>query len=240
MTVRIAFLMIVFCTNALHIQAQQQHSGWLASFNTFSLNNKWSIHFDAQVRSTDELEHVQTLLLRPGVNYHINKKISVTAGYGFIDNRRNINGVTGYVTEHRTWQQLLFAHKWSVIQTSHRFRLEQRFLPVADINDNELHVTHHETANRLRYFIRNVVPLQNAGLFTKGFFFALQDELFLNTGNKKIVNGKTFDQNRLYAAIGYRLESKIDLEAGYMHQYSKTANNSLTNNILQLALYTRL
>ena len=66
------------------MQAQQQHSGWLASFNTFSLNNKWSIHFDAQVRSTDELEHVQTLLLRPGVNYHINKKISVTAGYGLL------------------------------------------------------------------------------------------------------------------------------------------------------------
>jgi len=53
------------------------------------------------------------------------------------------------------------------------------------------------------------------------------------------VNGKTFDQNRFYVALGYRI-SKIDMELGYMNQYTKTASGSITNNIGQFAVYKRL
>ncbi|MBD0351761.1 MAG: DUF2490 domain-containing protein, partial [Flavisolibacter sp.] len=95
----------------------------------------------------------------------------------------------------------------------------------------------------LRYFIRNIVPLTKLtkdASFSKGFFFALQDEVFGNVGNTKAVNGKFFDQNRLYGAFGYRLPYKIDVEAGYMHQYISTVSNHVNNHIVQLAVYKRL
>ena len=229
----------LICFAVFSAKAQTQRSGWIASFNTFRLDNKWSIYFDAQLRSTDKIKNVQTFLLRPGINYHFNKSVSATLGYAFVHNRRTSGSVTDYVTEHRVWEQLLASHKFKTVSTSHRLRLEQRFLPVTTVNNNELEVIDRVTAHRLRYFIRNLLPFQKGSAFSKGFFAALQDEVFLNIANKDVVNGKTFDQNRFYVALGYRI-SKIDLELGYMNQYTKTASGSITNNIGQFAVYKRL
>jgi hypothetical protein len=98
----------------------------------------------------------------------------------------------------------------------------------------------YDNAYRFRYFIRNIIPLATRGAFSTGPFFALQNELFLNTGDKSAVNGKAFDQNRLYGAVGYRLKGKLDLEAGYMNQYINTRTSFVNNHIVQLAVYKRL
>jgi hypothetical protein len=234
------FIFIILIKTSSISYAQVQNSGWLASFNTFKLSNKTSLHFDAQLRSTDEIKNIQTVLLRPGINYHFNPSMSVTVGYGFIENRRTMEEVTGYVAEHRIWEQFIVSHKINTISTAHRFRLEQRFLPITSIDNNKLEVIDRNTSHRFRYFIRNIVPLQNKKAFSQGLFFALQDEVFLNISKQEYVNGKTFDQNRLYLALGYRLPGKIDIEAGYMNQYTSTRTSFINNHIAQLALYKRL
>jgi hypothetical protein len=234
------FILIILIKTSSTVYAQVQHTGWLASFNTFKLSSKTSLHFDAQLRSTDGINNIQTILLRPGLNYHLNPSMTATAGYGFIDNRRTLEEVTGYASEHRIWEQFIVSHKINTISIAHRFRLEQRFLPVTTIEDNKLQVIDRNTSHRFRYFIRNIVPLQNKNAFSQGFFFALQDEVFLNIAKQDAVNGKTFDQNRLYLAFGYRLPGKLDLEAGYMNQYTTTRMGFINNHIAQIALYKRL
>ena len=233
----ICFFFIVVVNSS---KAQVQFSGWLASFNTFKLNNKLSIHFDGQLRSTDEWQQVQTILLRPGLNVHLNKNWVATGGYAFIGNRRTLSGISDLLPEHRIWQQALVSHKVKRVSISHRFRFEQRFIAKAILSNDELTTDGFNQAFRFRYFIRNVIPLTSRETFTKGPFFALQNEVFLNTGDKTAVNGKTFDQNRFYAAIGYRLPAKIDLESGYMNQYSNTSTSFTNNHIIQIAIYRRL
>jgi hypothetical protein len=217
-----------------------QVSGWLASFNAFKLNDRFSVHFDAQLRSTDQLEHVQTLLLRPGVNYHFKKNWIATAGYAHVHNKRNIGAISNYLAEQRAWQQLVYNHKWRKISIAHRLRFEQRFIPKAKIDGAHLIKNGTDKAYRLRYFIRNIIPLTDEQSFSKGLFFALQNEVFINTGDKSAVNGHSFDQNRFYPAIGYRLPQKLDIEIGYMNQYSKTVSSSTVNHIGQIAVYKRL
>ena len=68
----------------------------------------------------------------------------------------------------------------------------------------------------------------------------MQNEIFLNVQNKDKINNSLFDQNRVYAALGYRFSPKIDVGAGYMNQSTNGATNDVSNNIVQLALYTRL
>jgi hypothetical protein len=235
--ISIFFLVFLFTASA---NAQQQFSGWLASFNTYKLDKKLSLHFDAQLRSTDELQHVQTVLLRPGLNVHFSKKVIGSFGYGFIQNRRMISNVTGEAVENRVWQQLLVNQKIKNISSAHRFRLEQRFLPVSKIVNNTLQQDGNKYANRFRYFTRNVIPLNHQKTFSKGLFAGIQDELFFNVGNASAVNGKTFDQNRLFLSIGYRISPKMDIETGYMNQYISGRNNNFINNhILQIGAYTR-
>ena len=239
---RFLYLLALCIMFQLPAFAQVQQSGWLASFNTFKINTKWSLHADAQLRSTDGLKKVQTFLIRPGLNYHFNKSWVASAGYAFISNRRTIGNLSEMFTEHRIWQQIVFNHKITRVATAHRLRFEQRYLPHVALDFDDLKKEGINTAYRLRYFIRNVLPLKKTPAFTEGVFVALQNEVLLNTGNKAAVNGRTFDQNRLYLAFGYRLpNSKIDLEAGYINQYVEGRNRSFTNNhIAQLAIYKRL
>ena len=185
------------------------------------------------------MKNVQTLLLRPGLNYHASKNTILTAGYAFVDNRRTSGTVSSLVPEHRIWEQFLFNHKWSRLFLTHRFRLEQRFIPVTHVVNEELEVVDRMTSHRLRYFIRNLLPLKKDAVFQSGFFAALQNEVFLNIAKQDAANGKTFDQNRLYGALGYRIR-KIDLEAGYLYQYIQTAASSVHNHVIQVAVYKRL
>jgi hypothetical protein len=72
-----------------------------------------------------------------------------------------------------------------------------------------------------------------------GFYAAVQNEIFLNVQNKQNINNSLFDQNRIYGAIGYRFNPKVDLETGYMNQYVNGMTTNVSNNIIQMALYTR-
>lgn len=234
-------LAVVSCFGA-GLHAQSTFSGWVANFNTIRLGKKTSLLNDIQIRSTDEIQHLQTLLIRSGLQYSVTKKLGLTLGLASIDNRRSAGGVNGYLAEYRIWQQLIYNHKTGPVLVQHRLRNEQRFIPNAKVENGDLKRDGHENAYRLRYFIRNIIPLTDrTGPYTKGAFAALQNEVFINTGNKSAVNGKTFDQNRLYFAGGYRLNAKFDLEAGYMYQYiAGRAGASTHNHIAQIATYLRL
>ena len=237
------FILVILATGlATFSKAQQSNvSGWLASFNTIRLKGPLSLHFDGQLRSTDQVKQVQTILLRPGLNYHINKQFVASLGYAYIGNRRTVDMVDGLAPEHRIWQQLLIAYPIGVVSLSHRFRLEQRFISRSFVQNNSLETDGYDYANRVRYFARGIIPFNGEKGFQKGMFAALQNEIFVNFGDKRTVNGKFFDQNRAYAAVGYRLKPAVDLEAGYMNQYVSGRQSAFTNNhIIQIAIYTRL
>lgn len=235
-------IIIVFVALAGTAYSQPQFTGWLASFNTFKTGKKTSIHFDAQLRSTDELKQTQTILLRPGINFHINKQWTVTAGYAVIFNRTVSGTASDLVPEHRTWEQALFNHKLEQVAVSHRLRLEQRFIPRITVSPaNDIDVQDYVTSHRIRYFIRNIIPLEKRMASSQGFFAALQNEVFVNIAGAANANGETFDQNRFYIAAGYRFSRKADIELGYMNQYVNRRGKAFTNNhVVQVAGYLRL
>ena len=237
---RQVLFLLAFLAFSTGANAQAQFSGWLASFNTIGLNKRFSVHFDAQLRSTDQWQQVGTILLRPGLNFHANKWLTLTAGYALAEGRRTAGAVSSLLPEHRVWQQVMLSHKIQRISLTHRFRFEERFLPQAKMVNDHLETDGHEPAYRFRYFVRSLFPLAGGSGFTKGLYAALQNEVFLNTGDKAAVNGKAFDQNRLYGGIGYRFGGKIDIEAGYLNQYTSTRTSFINNHVAQLAVYKRL
>jgi len=236
-----------FQTGLLKAQTTTTFSGWLAEFGRVELGNKYSLHIEAQLRSTNEWENIQTLVLRGGLNYNLRPNQVITIGYGYFSNRRVIDGVTGYVPEDRIWEQYSFTESFSFhshfVTIQNRFRLEQRFIGQASVQDNQLVTDSFAFAQRIRYFARMIVPLgKSAGnTFLKGTYISLQDEVFVNFGDISVVNGKYFDQNRAYFSIGYRFSAKNDTEIGYMNQYVLGQGSTrVSNNILQLATYIRL
>ncbi|MGV3765603.1 MAG: DUF2490 domain-containing protein [Chitinophagaceae bacterium] len=238
---KLLYATLFFTAISFQVSAQSQSAGWLATFNTIKTGKKTSIHYDMQFRSSGQWKQMQTMLFRPGLNYHFRKNMTATVGYALIENRRSISGVSGYASEHRIWEQFIVAHPVAHAAVQHRFRLEQRFIGQPVASSGGLKTDEYATANRLRYFFRSIIPLRHTKSFEKGLFAAIQNEFFGNLGEKSSVNGRFFDQNRLYLATGYRISKKIDIEAGYLNQYVNGRNSSFTNtHVAQLALYTRL
>lgn len=241
------FLSLLLLLNLYTITAQtrKDFTGWGAVFATYKLNDKLSIHFDGQVRSSDEWEKFQNVLLRPGLNYHINSKSIATLGYAYIASNRTVSGISGWIPEHRIWQQYIYNQRFALDARSttlqHRLRFEERFVGTAMVDGDELKTDSHEFAMRIRYFARMIMPLQKTDNFTHGAFVSFQDELFLNIkNNDRVTNGKVFDQNRAYVALGWRFSPAFDLEAGYMNQYVVGRSLDVSNSIIQLAGYVRL
>lgn len=238
-------LLLLLNLYTITAQTRKDFTGWGAVFASYKLNDKFSIHFDAQLRSTDEWEKFQTVLIRPGLNYHINNKSIVTVGYAYIDNQRTVSGIRGWIPEHRIWQQYIYRQGFSLdgrnTSLQHRFRLEERFVGTAMVEGDELARKDFEFALRLRYFARMIMPLQKTDNFTEGAFVAFQDEVLFNIkNNDKVTNGKVFDQNRAYVALGWRFSPAFDLEAGYMNQYVLGRSLDVSNSIIQVAGYVRL
>ncbi|MES2455678.1 MAG: DUF2490 domain-containing protein [Bacteroidota bacterium] len=227
----LGFLCLIGTTAAA--QSINQNTGWLFLMNSTKITSRIGLHFDAQFRSSDEWKGLRNVLIRPGLTYFINSNNDLTAGYLFTQTYSDLIGVgSNTLTEHRAWEQYIFRHKLSIAQVSHRFRLEQRFLENQDSEDF--------FGQRFRYFLRGLIPLKTpSGKFEKGMFAAVQNEIFLNVQGKERLNGHVFDQNRAYAAFGYRFSSQLDVEAGYMNQTVNGAKNNTHNSIFQLAVYTR-
>ncbi len=216
--------------------AQENHfSGWGALFHTQRFSKHWGASFDGQFRSANKYDFLRNTLLRPSVNYYFDNNKMAALGYAYVaTNGRNAVGEHTFRPESRIWQQLIINQKLgkaTVLQ--HRFRLEQRFVGNTTLLNDQFF------SQRLRYFARAVIPFKHDTVFTRGLFVGLQNEVFFNVQNKDKVNGRLFDQNRAYAAIGYRLSKKVDAEIGYLNQYTKHRGSYTINNVLQLAFYTR-
>jgi len=222
-------LLTIALSPSIKAQTVHQNTGWLFLTNSTKFNEKWGAHFDLQLRSSDEFKNVRNLLIRPGITYHFNDDNNLTLGYLFT---QTYSPGAASITEHRSWEQFIRTHKIKTINVSHRLRLEQRFI--------EKIATDDVFAQRLRYFVRFLIPLKkDIQKFEQGLFAAIQNEIFLNVQNKGVVNNSFFDQNRAYGALGYRIQKQIDIEVGYMNQAVKGPSGHTNNNVIQVALYTK-
>ncbi len=214
---------------------ENQFSGWGALFHTQRFSRHWGASFDGQFRSANHFDYLRNILLRPSINYYFDKNKMAALGYAYVTtNGRTASGAETFRPESRIWEQLIINTKIGKISSlQHRFRLEQRFL------GNTTNLNNHYFSQRLRYFARAVLPFKHDSTFTQGSFLALQNEIFVNIQNKDKVNTHLFDQNRTYVALGYRLRKEVDVEVGYLNQYTNLATSHTINHVVQLAFYTR-
>ena len=109
---RIFYLIcIVFISNNVKGQNLEENElgNWLMYFGTHKISEKYSLHYETQLRNYEILSNFNQLLPRVGLNYHIDKNTSITAGYAFIPTQNEFDKGWGkeMVTENRIWEQIL-------------------------------------------------------------------------------------------------------------------------------------
>ncbi|MAU16334.1 MAG: hypothetical protein CMH46_12445 [Muricauda sp.] len=197
----------------LAVSAQQpgedEMGTWFMYFGTNKVSERFSIHTEAQFRFYETTSNFNQLLLRTGLNYHIDPNAIATAGYGYIDTDNTFYEFEGESNskEHRIFEQFVLKNKVWEFLFEHRYRLEQRFLDFGKVT---------ETQHRARYRIQMTLPL------TDTFFLNFYDELFIN------LQDDLFGQNRLYGAVGVNVTENSSIQVGYLrNQFSNAVYDRL-------------
>ena len=200
-----------------HTQLGAQQTGedelgaWYMYFGMNRLAERWSLHTEAQWRFYEVDRNFNQLLLRTGINYHIDKTTIATLGYAYIDTDPTFEDIPpadspfagNQISENRIFQQFILTNKVWEFNFEHRYRLEQRFINYQGENT---------TRHRARYRLQLTLPL------TDTFFINLYDEIFIN------LQDELFGQNRLYAAFGVRITENSSIQIGYLKNHFRTAN----------------
>jgi len=236
------FLFVIFVVfvsskklNAQNTRLNNYNSiGWYNYFGTLKVSSKLAIHTEYQFRRNEIISQWQQSLLRFGVNYQIDPKVQVRIGYAWIETfpygEIPINGMGKDFTEHRLFQMATITDRLSIVDFSHRFMLEQRW--VGRYSDGSL--TEEDDfpfLNRFRYMLRIQVPLKGKEIKDKTPYLAVYDEIFIGFG--KNVTENIFDQNRVGILLGYRFSPIVRIEAGYFNQMLQLAREMDNRNVFQ-------
>ncbi|MCX2679133.1 DUF2490 domain-containing protein [Galbibacter sp. EGI 63066] len=201
---RFLLLFLTVFTYSLSTHAQEtgekRLGAWYMYFGTNKISEDFSIHTEAQFRFYEVADNFNQLLLRTGLNYHFSPNAIATFGYGFISTDGTFEDFPSEEnsTEHRIYEQFILKNSIEKLKFEHRYRLEQRFISYLDEND---------TQHRARYRLQLTYPL------SEKWFVNVYDEVFLN------LQDEVFGQNRLYGALGYKVNSKLSLQAGYLKNH---------------------
>jgi len=209
----------MFISNNVKGQNIEENLGsWWMYFGTHRFSEKYSLHYETQLRNYEIVSNFYQLLPRVGLNYHIDKNTSITAGYAWIPTQTSMGeGFDGdLVTENRIWQQFILKNKVGNINFRHRYRLEQRWIKLGEETKYK---------NRARYMLSLRLPISKNE--DSPLFISLYDEIFLN------ISDTPFDQNRLFAALGYQINKQMNFQLGYLRHRS----GGLDLNRIQLAVF---
>ncbi len=179
---------------------ENELGSWFMYFGTNTIAEKWSVHTEVQQRYYEMAGNFNQLLLRTGMNYHLDSDAIATLGYAYIatDGTFEESATDIDAREHRIFGQFILKDQVGKFAFEHRYRLEQRFLDSG---------TNSNTEYRARYRLQVTLPL------TQVFFLNFYDEIFLN------LQGNPFGQNRLYGALGIKIDPALSVQAGYLKNH---------------------
>jgi hypothetical protein len=210
-------------------------NGWYMYFGDHKVSKYLGVHLEGQVRRLEVIQKWQQLLLRPGLNIHLNKQVMLTFGYAFVESYPQSGSLVQFRRpEHRFYEQLLITQKIGKSVLQHRVRLEQRQVGIVAVTEEgKAELSGWKYQDRLRYMLRLDFPLRAR------WYAGLYEEVFLNIG--KTNSSRTLDQNRFYVAIGHAFEKPWKIEIGYLNQFIPEAIGvaSHSNHTFQFGIYSK-
>lgn len=232
-----------------------QNNAWIFYTGNHKITEKWGLHTEYQFRRNQGLSKPMQNQIRLGIDYNINKKVSTSLGWSYIETFAYGDFAEEIPTkynnyrfnEQRIWEQLILKHEHiGRFQLDSRFRLEQRWAQsfanygtstAPDYARYEDPVEGNwKFRQRARYRFRTQFPISRSEMKDNTLFFVAADEIFVNVGEH--VSANIFDQNRLYLAFGWRFTKDSNLQLGYLNQFIEKADglHKENNHTLQIAI----
>jgi hypothetical protein len=212
-------------------QVANHVNAWLMYFGTHKFASKWSVHLEAQWRRNQWVQQPQQLLLRTAMNYQVASNLQTSIGYCYVYTYPYGEfPVSMAFPEHRIWEQIQTRQQIGKLEWVNRYRMEQRFM----YPNGEVLVYQ----NRFRFLTRISIPFSGQEIRDRSLYFSAYNESMISFGKQVKLNA--FDQNRAYAALGYKVPGLGRLELGYLLQILLKSDGvrQENNHTLQVGLTT--
>ncbi len=228
-------LLVLFLSVAVNAQTSKQinkqYQSWFSINNTIKLNSRWAILADFHTRHNDFLAHPSFNIVRGGVQYSVDKNLSVAAGDGHMWLYPTKEGWETISNENRIFEQVIYTSKFRKANVLQRFRNEQRWQQKIE---NDKRTGNNKFTNRFRYLLSLTVPVFKN---PKVPSLVVADEVLLQAG-KEVVNN-TLDQNRIFIGVKEQLTPSLSFDTGYMLVFQQKSSGYQydKNNTFRLFFY---
>lgn len=236
------FLLFFLLTNmTLMAQSEKnidnQSILWTRYYNQLLLNEKLSLHTEFDNRLFIQPLQENLFVIRIQGRYKINNHLETGAGFAYFSVDTQVPEINpDYNTpEYRCQQDLTWKSNVNKVTLIQRFQVEERFIRNA---------SKEELLSGTTFFWRFRYRLQGDYTFWKKekqlLKAVVSDEIMFNFGEKIIKN--TFDQNRIYAAIHYGLNSNLALELGYLNSLQRRVNgiDYFNRDIIRVSIFHKI
>ncbi len=189
----------------------------------YNYDNKWSAFTETQLRSLKFYNNFHYYEYKGGINYKLNKEVSFTLAAG---NYQTYKEGGNFVLpknndEFRLWPQ------FSLTQTIGKLKFEQRYR-------SEFRFTDNGYRNRFRYRIALMYAFGKQKNDCKPFQLSISNELFFT------YKEPYFERNRIQLALNYRVNKKVTIHLGYLHQFDYKINDETGRDFLVIGFYYEL
>ena len=204
--------------------AAQDVQSWNTLLVQGPVDGKLLLWAELQPRFTNDADRLGQFVARGALGVRLKNDVDLHTGYHF---QRNTPATGRSTNEHRAWQQIMapVIRRDNGFALITRWRLEERTFEGAS-----------DTGLRLRMMWRVQQPLHGKG--SAGPLLMSETFVALNSTDWGARSG--FDQQRSFVGWLQPLGKRLNLEAGYMHQYVNRPGRNPGNHILNITLNRRL
>jgi hypothetical protein len=215
-------------TAAVADELLQDAGSWLQVVGEGSLKTvdpsleKERIWLEGQSRWDDDWNHWYQGMARAAVGYSLSDRATIWAGYTFLPTQ---NVGKNYVAQQDVWPAFRYNLPTSIGTFTFRTMVEVNFIPG---NGNDVRV-------RPRQMIRFLHPLE----FEPRLSLITWDEFFVRVNSTPAGGQSGFDQNRIFAGLGWTFNKNFRAEGGYLNQYldDATHTNNTMHHLIMGSLY---
>ena len=189
----------------------------------YSVNDKWSVFGEAQLRSLKFYNNFHYYEYKGGVNYKVHKNATLSLGAGSYQTYKEGGNFVSPKNndEFRIWPQIIIFQSLGKLKIEQRYRAEFRF-------------TSNGYRNRFRYRLGLSYPFGKEVNNYKPFQITISNELFFTD------NEPYFERNRMLVAFNFKPSKSTTLQVGYLHQFDYKINDETGRDFLQIGYFIEI
>lgn len=161
---------------------------------SYAIDPKWTLDVFSEMRVDHDISHLADLVLRPNIQYAFLPHWTVAAGYVQFEPLQ-----ARFATERGAFEDLFYATHFGALDVTNRLRLNETFA---------------DQSSAMLIFSSYLLALQHP-IGESTWFAALSNEVLFNLKVDGTGREAGFQVNKSYVGIGYPVDQRISLTAGY-------------------------